>query len=204
MADNFTLMIKRTFDIIFSFLGLLILSPILLCISLLIAVESKGGVFFKQVRVGKNDKDFKLLKFRTMYIDSDKKGLLTIGDKDPRVTKIGLFLRKNKIDELPQLINIFKGEMSFVGPRPEVRKYVKLYNEEQRKILTAKPGLTDYASIAYIHESELLAQSSDPENCYITTIMPEKLKLNLQYIQNQSFNEDLRLIFKTISLILKH
>ena len=154
---------KRIFDLLFSFLGLVILSPFLLVIAILIVIDSKGDIFYLQQRVGKDNKDFNIFKFRTMRPNSDKQGLLTVGAKDSRITKIGVFLRKYKIDELPQLINVLIGNMSFVGPRPEVRKYVDLYNSEQKKVLTVKPGITDYASIEYSKENELLAKSENPE-----------------------------------------
>ncbi|MBO4645439.1 MAG: sugar transferase [Bacteroidales bacterium] len=195
---------KRVFDIVSSLAALLILLPLELVIALCIAGESRGGVFYCQVRVGRNNKDFKLLKFRTMTVNADRKGpLITVGE-DQRITRCGHFLRKYKLDELPQLINIIKGDMSIVGPRPEVRKYVDLYDERQRQVLTVRPGLTDYASIEYIAESDLLAQSPDPEKTYITEIMPAKLELNLKYIENQSALTDLKLIFKTLGRIVKH
>ena len=155
-----------------------------------------------QERVGEDNINFKIIKFRTMKPGSDKKGLLTIGDKDNRVTKIGYFLRKYKLDELPQLINILKGDMSFVGPRPEVRKYVDLYNKNQMKVLTVKPGLTDYSSIEYINESEILKISDNPEKTYIEQVMPKKLELNLFYINNQSFKNDIKIILNTIKKII--
>jgi len=182
-------------------MGLILLFPILLIISILIIVDSKGGVFYTQKRVGKYGTDFNLLKFRTMKTGSDKKGLLTVGEKDNRITKIGVFLRKYKLDEFPQLINILKGQMSFVGPRPEVRKYVDLYSDEQKKVLEVKPGLTDYASVEYFDEDRLLGEASDPEQVYINEIMPAKLKLNLKYIEDQSLPAYLKVIFKTISKV---
>ena len=182
---------------------MVILSPLWLCIGLMVACGSKGGALYRQTRIGRDGKEFKLLKFRTMRQDADKiGGLITVGD-DQRVTRIGKFLRKYKLDELPQFLNIIKGDMSIVGPRPEVPKYVVLYNEQQRRVLSVRPGLTDYASIDYISESELLAQSADPDRTYIEEIMPAKLELNLKYIENQSITEDLRLIFKTLFSILK-
>jgi lipopolysaccharide/colanic/teichoic acid biosynthesis glycosyltransferase len=195
-------MLKRLFDIIFSFVGIVLLSPFFIIISILIILESKGGFFYLQERVGKDNINFKIIKFRTMKPGSDKKGLLTIGDKDNRVTKIGYFLRKYKLDELPQLINILKGDMSFVGPRPEVRKYVDLYNKNQMKVLTVKPGLTDYSSIEYINESEILKISDNPEKTYIEEVMPKKLELNLFYINNQSFKNDIKIILNTIKKII--
>lgn len=194
-------MIKRLFDIFSSLLGLIILSPFLLIISLLVLFSSPGGIFYRQTRVGKNDKNFRLWKFRTMKPDSDKKGLLTVGGRDPRVTGIGYFLRKYKLDELPQLINVLVGEMSVVGPRPEVRKYVDMYTPEQMHVLDVQPGITDYASIEYSNENELLAKSSDPEKTYIEEIMPAKLKLNMKYIEEKSLATDLKIIFRTIGKV---
>lgn len=191
-------MLKRTFDLVMSLIGVLILLPFLIIISLFILFDSKGGVFYKQVRVGRNNRDFLLLKFRTMCTDADKKSLLTVGLSDSRVTRVGKFLRKYKLDELPQLFNILKGDMSLVGPRPEVRKYVSLYTNEQLKVLNVKPGLTDFASIEYMDESDLLAQSENPEQTYINEIMPDKLNLNFKYIKKQSFTTDLSILFKTI------
>ncbi len=195
-------MLKRTFDIFSSLIGLLILSPFLFIISLLVLLSSPGGIFYRQVRVGKNGKDFHLWKFRTMKTNSDKQGLLTVGGRDPRITGIGYFLRKYKIDELPQLINVFIGEMSLVGPRPEVRKYVDMYTPEQLHVLDVQPGITDYASIEYSNENDLLAKSADPEKTYIEEVMPAKLKLNLKYIAEKSLGTDLKIIFKTIAKIL--
>lgn len=196
-------MIKRLFDIAFSFLGLLLLSPLFIILSLLIVLDSRACPFYGQLRVGMGNADFLLLKFRTMEVGSDKKGLLTLGLSDSRVTKVGRILRKYKMDELPQLINILKGEMSFVGPRPDVRKYVDMYTPEQLKVLEVKPGLTDYASIEYIDESDLLAQSENPEKTYIEVIMYDKIKLNFKYIQEQSLKTDVLILFKTILKILR-
>ncbi|HEU4716991.1 MAG TPA: sugar transferase [Bacteroidia bacterium] len=194
-------MAKRAFDIFFSLAGLLFLLPFFLLIAVFILLDSRGGVFYRQVRVGRYGKDFRLWKFRTMRPDSDKKGLLTVGGRDPRVTRTGYFLRKYKLDELPQLINVLAGDMSLVGPRPEVRKYVDLYSEEQRKVLLAKPGITDYASIDYSEENDLLAGSPDPERAYIEEVMPAKLKLNMKYIEEQSLATDVKIIFRTIGKI---
>ncbi|MCQ2275852.1 MAG: sugar transferase [Bacteroidales bacterium] len=194
---------KRLLDILSSSIVLLVLLPVWLVIALLIAMESKGGVFYKQVRVGKDNKDFFLYKFRTMRVGSDKKGLLTVGERDSRITRVGYFLRKYKIDEFPQLLNVIKGDMSIVGPRPEVRKYVDLYTPEQMKVLSVRPGLTDLASIKYVHENEVLAASDNPEQTYIDEVMPAKLDLNLQYIATQSLMGDIRLIFNTFLAILK-
>ncbi len=181
-----------------SLIGLIIVSPFFILIAIAIVIESKGGVFYKQVRVGKNNLDFKLFKFRTMRPNSEKLGLLTVGGRDPRVTIVGYYLRKYKLDELPQLLNVILGDMSLVGPRPEVRKYVDLYNQEQKKVLMVKPGITDYASILYSKENELLATAENPEALYINEIMPHKLKLNMQYINNPGIITDLKIIFKTI------
>lgn len=195
-------MAKRLFDIFSSFIGLIILLPFLFIISLCVLISSPGGIFYRQVRVGKNGKDFRLWKFRSMRPDSDKKGLLTVGGKDPRVTGIGYFLRKYKLDELPQLINVLVGDMSVVGPRPEVRKYVDMYSPEQKRVLEVQPGITDYASIEYSDENELLARSADPEKTYIEEIMPAKLKLNMKYIEEKNLGTDLKIIFRTIGKIL--
>ncbi len=193
---------KRAFDILFSLGGLIILSPLLLMIAIIVKSDSKGDIIYKQKRVGKNNKDFGLLKFRTMRTDSDRSGLLTIGGRDSRITRSGYFLRKYKFDELPQLINILKGEMSFVGPRPEVRKYVELYNDEQKKVLSVLPGITDIASIKYRNENEILESSDSPEEYYIKYIMPDKLKLNLEYLNQRSFFKDIKIILSTFRSIL--
>ena len=190
-------MIKRGIDILFSLIGLICLFPFFIFISFFIFITSKGGVFFVQLRVGKNNKDFKLYKFRTMFLNSDSKGLLTVGNNDKRITKLGYYLRKNKLDELPQLINVLNGTMSLVGPRPEVRRYVNLYNSEQKSILEVKPGITDFASLMYYNENEILANSVNPEQTYINEIMPIKLELNKQYINEMSLLTDLKIIFKT-------
>lgn len=193
---------KRIFDIVSSLVVLLLGMPFFLIIALFIVLSSKGGVFFVQKRVGKNNVDFNLLKFRTMKPDSESKGQITVGGKDPRITKVGYWLRKFKMDEFPQLINVIKGDMSIVGPRPEVRKYVSLYSNEQLKVLSVRPGLTDLASIEYIDENELLGKSTNPEQTYINEIMPQKLKLNLEYITLQSLWFDIKLILRTVFKIL--
>lgn len=193
---------KRLLDILSSALVLLILLPFWLIIALAIVLESRGGVFYRQIRVGKDNKDFNLYKFRTMRTGSDQKGLLTVGERDSRITRVGYFLRKYKIDEFPQLLNVLKGDMSIVGPRPEVRKYVDMYTPEQMRVLSVRPGLTDLASIQYVHENELLAASDNPEKTYIEEVMPAKLQLNLQYIDNQSVIGDVKLICKTFAAIL--
>jgi lipopolysaccharide/colanic/teichoic acid biosynthesis glycosyltransferase len=195
-------MTKRIFDLVLSLLGLLFLFPILFVISLFIVFDSRGGIFYLQTRVGKDNKDFRLLKFRTMVTGAEKNGLLTIGENDQRITRTGKWLRKYKLDELPQLINILKGEMSFVGPRPEVRKYVEQYTPEQLIVLSVRPGLTDYASIEYMNENEVLSTFSDPEKAYLEKIMPEKLFLNLKYIREQVMITDLKIMIKTIHKII--
>jgi len=196
-------MLKRIFDIIFSLFGILLLLPFCIIIALLIALNSKGGVFYVQQRVGKNNIDFKLFKFRTMVVDADKNGLLTVGFNDSRITKIGYYLRKFKIDELPQLWNVFIGNMSFVGPRPEVRKYVDLYTSEQKDILSVKPGITDLASLTYINENELLKHADNPEETYIKEILPAKIALNKKYLAHQTLSNDVAIIFKTIYSLFK-
>jgi len=188
----------RLFDLIFSVIGLIILSPLFLLVMLWIVIDSRGPVFYRQVRVGRNGIDFRLFKFRSMRVNADKAGLLTVGGRDNRITNAGYYLRKFKIDELPQLLNVLKGEMSLVGPRPEVRKYVDLYTPVQQKVLQVRPGITDMASIAYKNENELLAKSADPEKTYIEEVMPEKLKLNMVYIDDPSLINYLKIIFKTI------
>ena len=193
---------KRLFDIFFSFFAMVFLSPVFLVIALFIVFDSKGGIFYTQQRVGKGGVDFGLFKFRTMYIDAHKEGLLTVGGRDNRITKVGYFLRKYKLDELSQFNNILNGSMSFVGPRPEVRKYVDMYNHEQLKVLNVQPGLTDYASIEYMDENDLLAQSTDPERTYIEEIMPIKLQLNLKYIEDKSFLTDMKIIIRTLVKII--
>ncbi|MEZ5172262.1 MAG: sugar transferase [Bacteroidia bacterium] len=194
---------KRLFDILASALGVIILSPVLIIIYLLVITESKGGGIYSQTRVGLNGSDFKLYKFRTMFTGSEKKGLLTVGGRDPRVTKTGYYLRKYKLDELPQLFNVIEGSMSLVGPRPEVRKYVDLYSDIQKKVLHVKPGITDYASLEYSNENEILGQATNPEEVYINEIMPRKLELNLKYIAEKSFLTDLKIILKTIGKIIR-
>ena len=193
---------KRLFDIIASGLGLIFLSPLFIILAIWIKCDSKGPVFYKQVRVGRYNKDFYLYKFRSMYLDSDKKGLITIGNKDPRVTKSGYFIRKYKLDEFPQLINVFKGDMSLVGPRPEVRKYVDLYTPEQMQVLNVRPGITDLASIRYRNENEILEKVDNPDQYYIDVVMQDKLKINLEYIKSCSFWNDIKLIFKTFWVII--
>jgi len=193
----------RFFDIIFSIIGLVILSPLFIVLYLLIRIESKGGGFYSQERIGKNGKPFKLYKFRSMRIGSDKKGLITIGEKDNRITKTGFILRKYKLDELPQLWNVFIGDMSLVGPRPEVKKYTDLYTEEQKQVLHVRPGITDWASIKYVDENKILGESKTPDEAYVNLIMPNKIKLNMVYIQHQTLGEYFKIIFTTFKEIVR-
>ena len=193
----------RFFDFILSLIGLVVLAPIFIVLAIWIKIDSKGPVFYKQVRVGQNGIDFGLFKFRSMVVDADKKGLITVGGRDPRITRSGYFIRKYKLDELPQMINVLRGDMSLVGPRPEVRKYVDLYTDEQQKVLSVKPGITDYASIEYVDENEILGKSSDPEKTYIEDIMPEKIKYNIKYIQNKNVLEYFKIIFLTLLKIIR-
>lgn len=194
---------KRIFDFVVSLLGLIILSPLFLFIAIIIKLDSKGPVFYKQLRTGKNFQDFYLYKFRSMKVDSHSKGSITIGKRDPRVTNAGYYLRKFKLDELPQLINVLKGEMSFVGPRPELKEYVELYDAEQKKVLSVKPGITDYASIKFRNENELLAQSDNPKDFYVKEVMPAKLKLNIDYVNKNNFFSDIKIIFITVFSIFR-
>ncbi len=192
---------KNIFDFVFSVIGFVILIPFFIIIGLIIILTSKGPALFRQVRIGKDEEPFEILKFRTMIVNAESMGLkITVG-KDKRVTPIGEFLRKYKIDEFPQIINVLKGEMSFVGPRPEVPKYVSLYNEEQKRVLSIKPGITDLASIKFRKENELLSESQNPEKTYIEEIMPEKLRINLEYVNNASLWYDIKLIFNTIGSV---
>lgn len=188
---------KRAFDILVSTIILLVFLPFGIIFSLLIALESRGGIFYRQQRVGQYGKDFGLFKFRTMRPDSDKLGQLTVGMRDPRITRIGYFLRKYKIDEFPQFLNVIRGDMSIVGPRPEVREYVELYTDEQKKILDVKPGITDYASLEYFDESRLLGEAVDPKATYINEIMPAKLALNEKYLADPTVLHDLKIMWKT-------
>lgn len=195
---------KRILDIIGSVMGLLILFPLLILIGILIALDSKGPIFFQQSRVGRNMRDFKLLKFRTMYYSTKTGSLLTMGNNDSRITKTGSWLRKYKLDELPQLINVLSGKMSLVGPRPEVRKYVDLYTDKQRFVLSVKPGITDWASVEFFNEGELLANAEDPENYYVQRIIPAKINHNLRYITNHDLSVDLKIIFLTIRRMISN
>jgi len=193
----------RFFDIVISVFLLILFLPLLLLIASLIKISSKGPAIFCQQRVGKNNVDFTLYKFRTMYVDTQNRNSLTIGKRDNRITKIGYYLRKYKIDELPQLYNVLKNEMSIVGPRPELRKYVEMYTEEQRKILQLKPGITDYASIQFRHENELLAIQSDPEAFYINEVMPVKIQLNNMYASKRNLQVYFVVIFNTVKSVFK-
>lgn len=193
---------KRIFDIIASGCGLIVLSPIFIVIAIWVKLDSKGPVFYRQIRVGKDNKDFKLFKFRSMKIGADRQGLITVGGRDPRVTRSGYYIRKYKLDELPQLINVFIGDMSVVGPRPEVRKYVDLYTPGQMRVLSVRPGITDLASIRYRNENELLETVDDPETYYREVIMQDKLKINLEYVDNRSFWGDIKLIFATLYAVV--
>ena len=191
-------MAKRLFDIVSSGIGLLCLAPVFVIMAIWIKLDSRGPVFYRQTRVGRYGRDFRIFKFRSMRVGSDKGRQITVGERDPRITRSGYFIRRYKIDELPQLINVFLGDMSVVGPRPEVRKYVDLYSEEQRKVFQVRPGITDLASIKYRNENELLSQVDDPDTYYIDVIMPDKLAINLEYIRHQSFMGDIKIIFNTL------
>ena len=193
---------KRLFDVIASGLGLIVLSPLFLILAIWIKCDSKGPVFYRQVRVGRWNKDFRIFKFRSMRVGADKGSLVTIGGHDPRITRSGYFIRKFKLDELPQLINVFIGEMSLVGPRPEVRHYVDYWTPEQMHVLDVRPGITDPASIKFRNENELMEQAEDPEKYYIEVIMQEKIKLYLEYVEKHSFLYDIGLIFKTFRVIV--
>jgi len=193
----------RLADIIFSLFGILVLSPLFLLVGLLVKIDSKGPILFNQQRVGRWSRDFFLHKIRTMKVDSEALGQLTVGGRDPRITGAGYILRKYKLDELPQLFNVLKGEMSLVGPRPEVRRYVEEYNSQQKTVLNVKPGITDYASISFVDENDILAASDDPEKAYIEEVMPEKLKLNQKFIENPSFGNYVKVIFLTGSKIIR-
>lgn len=194
---------KRVFDVMASGLGLLLLSPLFLIIAIWVKADSPGPVFYRQTRVGRGNRDFRLFKFRSMRVGSDKKGLITVGGRDPRVTRSGYYIRKYKLDELPQLINVFTGDMSLVGPRPEVRKYVDLYTPQQLHVLDVRPGITDLASIRYRNENELLEQAADPERYYREVVMQDKLRINSEYIADRSFFKDIKIIFLTFWAIVK-
>ena len=193
---------KRLFDIVASGLGLLILSPIFFIMAIWIKLDSEGPVFYRQVRVGKDNKDFRIFKFRSMRVGADKGSLVTIGGRDPRITRSGSFIRKYKLDEFPQLINVLKGDMSLVGPRPEVRHYVNYWTQEQMHVLDVRPGITDPASIKFRNENELMEKAADPEDYYIHVIMQEKIRLYLEYVKNANFWYDIKLIFRTFKVIV--
>lgn len=195
-------MLKRTFDVVASGLGLIVLSPLFVVLAIWIKADSKGPVFYRQVRVGRHNRDFRLYKFRSMRPDSDKKGLITVGGHDPRVTRSGYYIRKYKLDELPQLINVFLGDMSLVGPRPEVRKYVDMYTPEQMRVLDVRPGITSLASIRYRNENDILAKASNPDRAYVTQVMPDKIAIDLEYVPKASLLTDIRLIFMTFKEII--
>ncbi|RGM44858.1 MULTISPECIES: sugar transferase [Bacteroides] len=193
----------RCFDVLFSLLGILLLSPVFLILYISIRLESKGGGVYRQQRVGRYGKDFYVYKFRSMRVGADRQGLITVGGRDPRITRIGYFIRKYKLDELPQLFNVLKGDMSLVGPRPEVRKYVDLYTDEQRRVLSVRPGITDYASIEYVDENRILGQAEDADKAYQEQIMPDKIRYNMRYIDNRSIKEYFKIIFLTFRSILR-
>jgi lipopolysaccharide/colanic/teichoic acid biosynthesis glycosyltransferase len=194
---------KRLFDFSLALVFSILFIPLWIVIAIAIKLNSPGPVFFRQLRVGRHGKHFKIFKYRSMIVDAEKKGLqITVGGRDPRITKIGYLLRKTKLDELPQLFNIVLGDMSFVGPRPEVPKYVKMYSSEQRHVLSVRPGITDVASIKYIDENELLKDAENPEKMYIEKIMPDKLNLNLKYLNNRTLLSDIGIIIKTIAKML--
>lgn len=193
----------RFCDIVLSCLGLLLLSPLFVVVAVWIVIDNPGPVFYRQMRVGKDGKDFGLLKFRSMRIGADKESLITIGEHDSRITRAGYYIRKYKLDELPQLWNVLVGDMSLVGPRPEVRKYVDMYTDEQRLVLSVRPGITDYASIEYIDENRILAQAEDPDRTYIEEIMPAKIAMNMRYIEHQTLGEYLKIIFLTFAKIIR-
>ena len=197
------LALKRAMDIVISGCALAVIWPVLLLIALAIKIDDPGPVFYRQVRVGRNGKEFRIFKFRTMIVDADKKGLAITVGRDNRITRMGRLLRKTKLDELAQLINVFTGEMSFVGPRPEVPKYVNMYTPYQRQVLLVRPGITDYASIAYRNENDLLEGADDPERMYIDVIMPDKIELNMKYLREISPVADIKLIFGTIAAVIK-
>lgn len=188
---------KRLFDIVAGGLGLLILSPLFLVLAVWIRLDSEGPVFYRQTRVGRHNRDFRIFKFRSMKEGADKQGLITVGGHDPRITRSGYFIRRYKLDELPQLINVFLGDMSLVGPRPEVRKYVDMYTPEQMHVLDVRPGITSLASIRYRNENELLDKADDPDRFYIDVIMQDKLAIDLEYVRQASFWYDIKLIIRT-------
>jgi lipopolysaccharide/colanic/teichoic acid biosynthesis glycosyltransferase len=196
-------MLKRSFDLVSSLFGLILISPVLVTLAIMIKKEDRGPVFYQGIRVGRFGKPFRIFKFRTMVLNAEKLGGPSTADDDPRITKVGKFIRKFKLDELPQLINVLKGEMSFVGPRPEVQMYVDMFTEEEKAILNVRPGITDWASIWNPDEGAILAGSPDPEKTYIEKIRPEKIRLQLKYVRERSFWVDLKIIFKTLETVLR-
>lgn len=194
---------KRIFDIIVSGLGLVLLSPLLAGVSLLVKLTSQGPVLYKQIRVGKDERPFTLYKFRTMRQGADRDGPLVTSADDARITRVGLFLRRTKLDELPQLVNVLKGDMSLVGPRPEVPRYVRFYTEEQKRVFAVRPGITDRATIYFRDEERLLAQAEDREAFYVGEILPVKLKMNLEYLEEASFLTDVKIILQTLWRIVR-
>lgn len=193
----------RTLDFIFALLGLVVLSPLFVVLYVMIRIESSGGGFYSQQRVGKDGVPFRLYKFRSMRTGSDSKGLITVGERDSRITRTGLFIRKYKLDELPQLWNVLVGDMSLVGPRPEVEKYTRLYTPEQRRVLSVRPGITDWASIEYVDENRILGAAADPDRAYVEQIMPDKIALNMRYINHHTVGEYFRIIFATLASIIR-
>lgn len=194
-------MLKNIFDFTAALLFLILLSPVLACIAICIKADSRGNILFVQQRIGKGGKPFGIFKFRTMRENTEKEGQLTIGVHDPRITRCGRWLRKYKLDELPQLLNVLNGTMSLVGPRPEVARFVSLYNDEQKKVLNVKPGITDYASLKYAAENELLDNKKDPEQFYVQHIMPDKLQMNIEYLNRRNFLSDLNVLLLTFKKI---
>lgn len=195
---------KRFFDILFASIGLLILSPLFILLGLLIKIESPGPIFYRQIRIGLNEKEFRIHKFRSMYIDADKIGMAITVGRDPRITRVGHYIRKFKCDEFAQLIDVLLGKMSLVGPRPEVPKYVQFYPAEIKKeIFSVRPGITDLASIEYRNENDLLALSPNPEVTYVQQILPDKLKISLEYVRNASMKKDIEIILRTVLLVMK-
>jgi lipopolysaccharide/colanic/teichoic acid biosynthesis glycosyltransferase len=196
---------KRLFDIVFSLLGLIIISPVFIILSLIIVLDSRGGVFFRGVRIGQHGKDFRIFKFRSMVKDAEGKGKWNVGENDNRITRFGHFLRKSKLDELPQLINVLIGDMSFVGPRPELRYYVNMYTNREKKIIEMKPGITDWASVAHFKQFVSFTQSTDPDKEYVERIRPLKLELQLYYYEHKNFRMDIRIIaFTVLKMIFRN
>lgn len=196
-------MIKRLFDLLFASLGLMMLAPLFACIALIIKLDSNGPIFFRQVRVGQFNKNFKIYKFRTMCTNAERIGALVSTGDDPRITKVGSFLRRYKLDELPQLLNVVKGEMSLVGPRPEVSRYVDKFSKDYAEILKIKPGITDFAALEYRDENELLNGVEDPDKIYVEKILPDKIVYYRRYIEEMGFFTDILILYKTMIAIFK-